>query len=100
MSDDILLQQDGRILRATFNTPPDNGVSDVMARQFSEAILAAHETSDMVLLRSTGPDFCTGRVRDASNGPPSPEAYSRRPEYDPIFNCYRSIKDAQVPIEP
>lgn len=98
MSDDILLEQDGRILRATFNTPPDNGVSDVMARQFSEAILAAHETSDMVLLRSTGPDFCTGRVRDASNGPPSPEAYSRRPEYDPIFNCYRSIKDAQVPI--
>ena len=98
MSDDILLEQDGRILRATFNTPPDNGVSDVMARQFSEAILAAHETSDMVLLRSSGPDFCTGRVRDASNGPPSPEAYSRRPEYDPIFNCYRSIKDAQVPI--
>jgi len=98
MSDDILLEQDGRILRATFNTPPDNGVSDVMARQFSEAILAAHETSDMVLLRSTGPDFCTGRVRDASKGPPSPEAYSRRPEYDPIFNCYRSIKDAQVPV--
>ena len=74
MSDDILLEQDGRILRATFNTPPDNGVSDVMARQFSEAILAAHETSDMVLLSSSGPDFCTGRVRDASNGPPSPRS--------------------------
>jgi enoyl-CoA hydratase len=52
----------------------------------------------MVLLRSNGPDFCTGRVRDASAGPPSPEAYSRRPEYDPIFGCYRSIKDAQVPV--
>jgi enoyl-CoA hydratase len=98
MSDDIILEQDGRILRATFNTAPDNGVSDMMAGAFSEAILSAHENSDMVLLRSNGPDFCTGRVRDASAGPPSPEAYSRRPEYDPIFNCYRSIKDAQIPI--
>ena len=52
MSDDILLEQDGRILRATFNTAPDNGVSDSMAGAFSEAILNAHETSDMVLLRS------------------------------------------------
>ena len=69
-----------------------------MARQFSEAILSAHENSDMVLLRSTGPDFCTGRIRDDSAGPPSPEAYSRRPEYDAIFGCYRSIKDAQVPV--
>ncbi|PPR10171.1 MAG: Carnitinyl-CoA dehydratase [Alphaproteobacteria bacterium MarineAlpha11_Bin1] len=98
MSDDILLEQDGRILRATFNKMPDNGVSDSMARQFSEAILSAHENSDMVLLRSAGPDFCTGRVRDDSAGPPSPEAYSRRPEYDAIFGCYRSIKDAQVPV--
>ncbi|MEC7489416.1 MAG: enoyl-CoA hydratase/isomerase family protein [Pseudomonadota bacterium] len=98
MSDDILLEQDGRVLKATFNRTPDNGVSDGMARAFSEAILSAHETSDMVLLRSAGPDFCTGRIRDASAGPPSPEAYSRRPEYDPIFNCYRSIKDAQVPV--
>ena len=98
MSDDILLEQDGRILRATFNRTPDNGVSDSMARQFSEAILSAHDNSDMVLLRSAGPDFCTGRVRDDSAGPPSPEAYSRRPEYDAIFGCYRSIKDAQVPV--
>ena len=98
MSDDILLEQDGRILRATFNRTPDNGVSDSMARDFSAAILSAHENSDMVLLRSAGPDFCTGRVRDADAGPPSPEAYSRRPEYDAIFGCYRAIKDAQVPV--
>lgn len=32
MSDDILLEQDGCILRATFNRTPDNGVSDSMAR--------------------------------------------------------------------
>ena len=44
MSDDIILEQDGRILRATFNTAPDNGVSDMMAGAFSEAILSAHET--------------------------------------------------------
>ena len=34
MSDDIILEQDGRILRATFNRTPDNGVSDNMARTF------------------------------------------------------------------
>ena len=37
--------------------------------------MSAHENSDMVLLRSTGPDFCAGRIRDDSVGPPSPEAF-------------------------
>ena len=85
MSDDIILEQDGRILRATFNTPPDNGVSDVMAGQFSEAILAAHENSDMVLLRSTGPDFCTGRIRDASGGNTIRSSIATAPSRMPRF---------------
>jgi enoyl-CoA hydratase len=44
-----------------------------------------------------GPDFCTGRVRDAAT-PPSPEAYSRRPEYDNIFNSYKALRSCQVPV--
>jgi enoyl-CoA hydratase len=61
-------------------------------------MLSAHETSDMVLLRSAGPDFCTGRARNADAGKPDPEAYARRAEYDSIFNCYKAIRNAQVPI--
>ena len=85
------------MLEATFNRPEDNGVSDGMARELSAALAVAHETSDMVLLRSIGPDFCTGRLRDPDAGPPHPEAYSRRPEYDSIFYCYHAIRDAPVP---
>ncbi len=98
MSDDLLLEQKGRVLVATFNRPMDNGVSDSMARELTVGLELAHETSDMVLLRSVGPDFCTGRLRDPDAGPPHPEAYSRRPEYDSIFYCYRAIRNAQIPV--
>jgi enoyl-CoA hydratase len=98
MSEQILIEQDGRILRITFNRPEDNGISDRMAVAFADAINKAHETSDAVVLKSVGPDFCTGRVREPGAPPPSPEAYSRRPEYDPIFNSYKAIRGAQVPV--
>ncbi len=97
MSDDLLIKQNGRILEAHFNRE-DGACSDAMAAELSEAMLAAHKTSDMVLLRSAGPDFCTGRARNADAGKPDPEAYARRAEYDSIFNCYKAIRNAQVPI--
>lgn len=98
MSDQLILEQDGRILRATFNRPDDNACSDAMAAELSAALLKAHETSDMVLVRSCGPDFCTGRARNPDAGPPHPEAYTRRDEYDSIFYCYKAIRDAKVPV--
>ncbi|MCP5266495.1 MAG: enoyl-CoA hydratase/isomerase family protein [Burkholderiaceae bacterium] len=91
------IRQDGRLLRITFARTADCGVSDSMATALANAVLAAHETSDAVLLRSAGPDFCTGRVRDAA-GPPATEAYERRPEYDPVFNSYKALRAAQVPV--
>lgn len=93
----LIIQQDARLLRVTFNRQPDNGVSDSMAAALTEVLATAHETSDAVLLRSAGPDFCTGRVRDAE-APPSPEAYARRAEYDAIFGSYKSIRACQVPV--
>jgi enoyl-CoA hydratase len=93
----ILIEQDGRLLRIKFNRPEDNGVSDSMAAALSEAVLNAHETSDAVVLSSVGPDFCTGRIRDAAT-PASPEAYARRPEYDSIFNSYKALRSCQVPV--
>jgi enoyl-CoA hydratase len=97
MNKQLLIEQDGRILRIKFNRPEDNGVSDSMAAALSEAVLKAHETSEAVVLSSVGPDFCTGRVRDAA-APPSPEAYSRRSEYDSIFNSYKALRSCQVPV--
>ena len=96
MSDPLSIVQDGRLLRITFGRA-DGGVSDGMAARMSDALLRAHETADAVLLTAAGPDFCTGRVREAA-GPPSPEAYSRRPEYDGIFGSYAAIRNAQVPV--
>ena len=97
MSEQIRIEQDGRVLRVIFNRPEDNGVSDSMAAALSAALATAHETSDVVVVSSVGPDFCTGRIRDAG-GPPSAEAYARRPEYDAIFNSYKSVRSAQVPV--
>jgi enoyl-CoA hydratase/carnithine racemase len=96
MSNALDIQQDGRLLRITFGRE-DCGVSDSMAAQLCETLRTAHETSDAVLLRSAGADFCTGRVRDAAS-PPATEAYSRRPEYDPVFNSYKALRSAQVPV--
>ncbi len=97
MSEHLLLQQDGRLLRITFNRPEDNGVADSMAAALSAALATAHESSDAVLLKSIGPDFCTGRVRDIP-GPPAAEAYQRRGEYDSIFGCYQSLRACPLPV--
>jgi enoyl-CoA hydratase/carnithine racemase len=96
MTESLSIVQDGRLLRITFGRE-DGGVSDGMASRMSETLLRAHETSDAVLLTAAGPDFCTGRVREAG-GPPSSEAYSRRPEYDGVFGSYTAIRNAQIPV--
>lgn len=98
MNNQVLIEQDGPILRITFDRPEDNGISDAMAAAFTDAVSKAHETSDAVLVRSSGPDFCTARVRGPGLPPPSSEAYARRPEYDAIFNSYKAIRNAQVPV--
>jgi enoyl-CoA hydratase len=98
MNDELLTQQDGRILRITFNRTLDNGITDRMAAAFADAIGDAHTVSDVIVLRSAGPDFCTGRVRDADAPAPAAEAYARRSEYDAIFNSYKAIRNAPIPI--
>lgn len=97
MTEPLSIVQDGRLLRITLQRD-GNGVSDGMAAALSAAIGAAHELSDAVLLRSAGPDYCTGRVRDPGAPAPEPEAYARRAEYDAIFGSYKAIRNAQVPV--
>lgn len=93
----LLVERQGRLLQVTFKRPDDNGVSDSMAAALSELLRDAHKEADAVLLRSAGPDFCTGRIRDGA-GPREEEAYARRAEYDAIFGSYHAIRAAQVPV--
>lgn len=92
-----IAQQD-RLLTVTLNRTEDNGVSDSMATALSQLLLKAHETADAVVLRSAGPDFCTGRIRDAGPTPAASEAYTRRDEYDGIFGSYEAMRGAKVPV--
>jgi enoyl-CoA hydratase len=98
MHPNLIIEQKDRLLCITLNRTEDNGVSDSMASALSLAVLNAHDTSDAVLLRSAGPDFCTGRIRDAGTTPPTSEAYVRRDEYDGIFGSYQAMRGAKVPI--
>ena len=94
----LIIEQQGRLLSVTLNRTDDNGVSDSMASALSQLLATAHQTSDAVLLRSAGPDFCTGRIRDAGPTPAASEAYIRRDEYDGIFGSYQAMRGAKVPI--
>ena len=67
----LLIEAQDRLLRITLNRTEDNGVSDSMASALSQLLLTAHERADAVLLRSAGPDFCTGGVLDAGYTPPT-----------------------------
>jgi enoyl-CoA hydratase len=101
MSQDILVEQDGAILRLTLNRPDDgNAMSDEMAVEFAGIVNRAHETSDFIVLRASGKDFCIGRARGKSAGPPPapPEAYQRRSENDVIFNCYLAMRRSAIPV--
>jgi enoyl-CoA hydratase len=99
MSQDLLTEQRGPILQITINRPDHgNGMSDDMSLELTHLLDHAHETAEMVLLRGAGADFCIGRARNPDAPAPSPEAYQRRAEYDPVFNCYAAVRRAQVPV--
>ncbi|HEY6257120.1 MAG TPA: enoyl-CoA hydratase/isomerase family protein, partial [Xanthobacteraceae bacterium] len=62
-------------------------------------ILGAGETSEMVVLRGTGNDFCVGRAtsgrRPASN---SADALERRFGSDVVFDCYNAFRRVSAPV--
>ncbi len=100
MSNEILVQQDGPILRVTLNRPDaGNGVSDDMATELAGILDRAVDTSQFVVLRGAGADFCTGRWY-AANRPAggSPEALALRRRNEVIFNCYGAFRRSPIPI--
>ena len=99
MSEDILTKQDGPILRITLNRPEHgNGVSDEMVAHLTRLINDAPKTSDMVVLRGAGKDFCVGRAGMGSRPAVEPTAYARRNFSDVVFDAYGAMRNCAVPI--
>jgi len=100
MTQDIIAEQDGQILRITLNRPEHgNGISDDMARELTRLLGGAAETSHLVVLRGAGADFCTGRAAPTGGPPPRPlEGLETRRFFEPFFDCYAAFRRAAVPI--
>jgi enoyl-CoA hydratase len=99
MTDEILSQQDGPILRITFNRPDaGNGATDGMATELTRLLNGAAEKSRLVVLRGAGKDFCIGRATMGQQPAVLPEALVRKRGYDVIFNSYAAIRNTRIPV--
>ena len=99
MSDDILIKQDGPVLRITLNRPDQgNSATDPMALKLTETLLKAHESSRLVVLSGAGKDFCVGRASMGVKPAVDPEAVERKRQSDVIFNAYAAFRAASVPV--
>ncbi len=99
MADDILVKQDGPILRVTINAPDrGNAVTDAMVIQLTKVINEAGKNADMVVLRGAGKDFCVGRAGMGGRPPVEPTAFERRSFSDVVFDAYGAMRNCPVPI--
>jgi enoyl-CoA hydratase/carnithine racemase len=58
MSNEILTQQDGPVLRITINRPEQgNGMTDAMVVEFTGIIREAPKTSRLIVVRGAGKEF-------------------------------------------
>lgn len=99
MSQDILTEQDGPILRVTLNRPErGNAVSDEMTAELTGIIEGAAKTSQIVVLRGAGKDFCVGRATMGQVPVKDPEALERRRFSDVVFDCYGALRNSAIPV--
>ncbi len=96
---DIAQASDGPILRITLNCPErGNSASDDMVAELTRLIAGASANADLVVLRGAGADFCLGRSRMGARRPVEPEALERRETTEIVFDLYRSIRSAKIPV--
>ncbi len=98
MSNDIIVRQDGKILRITLNRGADgNGMTDDMVVELTRIIAEAPKTSRIIVFSGAGSEFCIGR---AGVKPPAPDAQAldRRREFDTVFTCYSAFRRSPIPI--
>lgn len=99
MSDDILVKQDGPILRITLNRPDQgNTATDPMAFTLIDTLLNAGKASRLVVLTGAGKDFCRGRASMGVKPAVDPEAIERKRQTDVIFDTYAAFRATSVPV--
>src|SRR5262245_12570133 len=99
MADEILVKQDGPILRITINAPDrGNAVTADMVRELTRLIGDAAKTSDIVVLRGAGKEFCVGRAGMGARPAVEPTAYARRNFSDVVFDAYGAMRNCPIPI--
>jgi enoyl-CoA hydratase/carnithine racemase len=99
MAEEILVKQDGPILRVTLNAPDrGNAVTDGNVRELTKIINGAADKADIVVLRGAGKEFCVGRHGMGSRPTPEPTAYARRNFSDVVFDAYGAMRNCPIPI--
>ena len=100
MSSDILTARKGPVLEITLNRPQiGNAASDAMAIELTKLLLGAGESSEIVVLRGVGEDFCVGRETMGKRPPGAPpEAFELRRRNDVVFNCYGAFRRCEIPV--
>ena len=99
MPKEILVKQDGPILRITLNAPKrGNAVTDANVRELTRLIRQAPRKSDIVVLRGAGSDFCVGRAGMGARPAVEPTAYARRNFSDVVFDAYGAMRNCPIPI--
>ncbi len=99
MSKDILSEQHGAVLHVTINRPETgNGMSNDMAVELAQILEGAAATSQFVVLRGAGKDFCLGRAGMGQQPATQPEALELRRANEPVFQCYGAFRRSPIPI--
>ena len=100
MANEIVTARKGPVLEITLNRPEiGNAASDGMAVELTKLLLGAGESSEIVVLRGAGDDFCVGR--ETMGKRPSgqqPDALELRRRNDVVFNCYGAFRRCEIPV--
>ena len=100
MANEIVTARKGPVLEITLNRPEiGNAASDGMAVELTKLLLGAAESSEIVVLRGAGDDFCVGR-ETMGERPPRPATGCARAarRNDVVFNCYGAFRRCEIPI--
>jgi enoyl-CoA hydratase len=100
MAHEIVTARKGPVLEITLNRPEiGNAASDAMAVELTRLLLGAGESSEIVVLRGAGDDFCVGRETMGKRPPgQQPDALELRRRNDVVFNCYGAFRRCETPV--
>ena len=98
MSEDIIVERGGGILRVTINRPDaGNAMTDAMALEFTGLVNARRRPRAWCCCAA--PAMISASAAPGQPRPPTqPEALERRRSSDVVFNTYGAIRDCPMPV--